>query len=121
VDLPGYGYARVPPQTQAHWRRLMDAYFAGRRSLAGLFLVVDARRGPGEGDQRMLTWAAAIRCPVHLLLTKSDKVTARAGRALLAAVREEGSAGLTVQLFSAHNGLGVAEAQRRMDEMLGQK
>jgi GTP-binding protein len=61
VDLPGYGHARVPDAVKAAWARLMDAYFAERRSLAGLLIVVDARRGIGERDEAMLRYATARR------------------------------------------------------------
>lgn len=122
VDLPGYGFARVPQQTQAHWRELLRSYFEGRRSLAGLFLVVDARRGLTDGDRRMRDWAASIDCPVHVLLTKADKLSRRAAREALAAAAAEVQGGCSVQIFSAETREGLAEAEARMEAFLnGQK
>lgn len=111
VDLPGYGFARVEASMQAHWGELIQSYFETRRSLAGLLLVVDVRRGLGEFDERMLELAASVELPVHVLLTKADKL--KRGRAA-AALREarqrlDGTAG--VQLFSALKGDGVDEAR----------
>src|SRR5688572_9218941 len=74
VDLPGYGHANVPTAVRAAWGRLMTAYFAQRRSLAGLLVVVDARRGIQASDEAMLGFAAARGLPAHVLLTKSDKL-----------------------------------------------
>ncbi len=118
VDLPGYGHARVPAAVRAAWGRLMDAYFAERRSLAGLFIVVDARRGFGDSDRIMLEYAA-LRCiPVHVLLTKADKLGRNEARATLrqATALLEGRAG--VQLFSAVSGEGAEAAQGALEAML---
>lgn len=118
VDLPGYGYAQVPQRVQAHWQALIQAYFDHRRSLCGLFLVVDARRGLGEGDRRMHDWAAGLGCPVHILLTKADKLSRQASRAALEAAQVYNS----VQLFSAETGDGVPQAQAAMEALFdGQK
>jgi GTP-binding protein len=117
IDLPGYGYARVPQQTQTHWQALIGAYFESRRSLVGLILVVDARRGLGEGDRRLRDWAASLGHPVHILLTKADKLSRAASRAVLAAVVAEVQPHGSAQLFSAETRDGVAEAQGRMQAL----
>lgn len=118
VDLPGYGHARVPPSVRAAWARLMDDYFAERDSLAGLFIVVDARRGFGESDEAMLAYAAARRVPSHVLLTKSDKLGRNESKAALAAAKKVLGARASVQLFSAETGEGVDAAQRALEAML---
>jgi GTP-binding protein len=119
ADLPGYGFARVPPAMRAEWRRLMEAYFTHRESLAGLIIIVDTRRGFGESDQMMLEYAGARGRPVHVLLTKADKLSRNEGRATLQKTRAELGARATVQLFSAVSGEGVDAAQGALDALLG--
>ncbi|MGH8129693.1 MAG: ribosome biogenesis GTP-binding protein YihA/YsxC [Steroidobacteraceae bacterium] len=118
VDLPGYGHARVPAAVRAAWGQLMAAYFAKRSALAGLFIVVDARRGFGESDRTMLEYAAARGCPAHVLLTKADKIGRNEARSTLrqASALLQGRAG--VQLFSAVSGEGVEAAQGALEAML---
>lgn len=118
VDLPGYGHARVPPAVRAAWARLMDAYFEERESLAGLFIVVDARRGFGQSDEAMLAYAAARGLPSHVLLSKSDKLGRAEAKSVLAAARATLGARASAQLFSAQTGEGVDAAQGALEAML---
>jgi GTP-binding protein len=118
VDLPGYGHARVPPSVRAEWGRLMDAYFAGRDSLSGLFIVVDVRRGFGEADEAMLAYAASRRLPSHVLLNKADKLGRNESRAALADAMKALDGRATVQLFSAETGEGVDAAQGALEALL---
>ncbi len=74
VDLPGYGYAKVPPDVQRHWEHLLSEYLKTREELAGLVIIMDARRPLTELDESMLDWFAPTGKPVHILLTKSDKL-----------------------------------------------
>jgi GTP-binding protein len=111
VDLPGYGYAKVPPAMRGRWRQLMDEYFGRRGSLAGLVMVVDARRGFGDGDEAMLRYAEARRCPVHVLLAKSDKLTRREAKSVLAGTRERLAGRAGAQLFSSASGEGLDAAR----------
>jgi GTP-binding protein len=120
VDLPGYGFARVGRSMRNHWRVLIDEYFQTRESLRGLFLIVDSRRLLGESDLQLLQCCGVIACPVHVLLSKSDKLKRRqAGEALVAVQSELGDAA-TVQLFSATKGDGVDEARARLSALLSQ-
>jgi GTP-binding protein len=118
VDLPGYGFARVTPGTRAHWRSLLETYFESRRSLRGLFLSVDIRRSIGELDLQMLAWCGALDRPVHVLLTKSDKLSRSAAANAHADARRQAGADATVQVFSAQSGEGVAEARAMLGQML---
>jgi len=118
VDLPGYGFARVAPQVQARWRSLLESYFEQRASLRGLFLAVDARRGLGELDLQMLTWCQSLGRPVHVLLTKADKLGRAQANAALAEARGKAGSAATVQLFSAHGGAGIDQARVRLRDML---
>lgn len=118
VDLPGYGFARVTRRQRDHWGRLMDSYFAARRSLSGVVLIVDIRRGLGDFDRQMLALTESIGCAVHVLLTKSDKLKrGRAASALLGARAELGDAA-TAQTFSATARHGLDEARARLAAML---
>ena len=118
VDLPGYGYARVPKSVQDHWRQLMGAYFEERKSLTGLIIVVDIRRSLGDFDWQMIDWARQIDCAAHVLLTKADKLKRGASISTLNQVRKEVGEGITAQLFSATKRTGVEEAREALDRMV---
>ena len=77
VDLPGYGFAKVPEKVRARWLELMEHYFNVRESLVGLVLIVDSRRGLGAQDAAMLEWVLARDRQAHVLLTKADKLNRR--------------------------------------------
>lgn len=118
VDLPGYGYARVPPKLREHWRGLMEAYFSRRHSLGGLFVIMDSRRPLTETDWQMIGYASSRGMPVHLLLSKCDKLSRNEARATLRRVHADLGADATAQLFSAVSGEGVEDARKRLEEML---
>lgn len=109
VDLPGYGYASAPESERREWPRLIEALRA-RAALKGLFVIVDVRRGIGEGDEGLLAWALPQQ-RVHVLLSKADKLTRNEGRQALAAAERALGGRATVQLFSAHARTGLDEAQ----------
>jgi GTP-binding protein len=118
VDLPGYGFARVPPATREDWRNLLESYFETRRSLRGLFLTVDVRRMLGEQDLQMLAWCRALGHPVHVLLTKADKLPRGGAARALATAHSACGPDVSVQLFSALTGEGVTRARARLGELL---
>jgi len=118
VDLPGYGYAKVGPAKRRHWQDLLEGYFQSRRSLSGTILVVDSRRLLGEFDRLMLDWCRSIDCPVHVLLTKVDKLKRREATAGLAEVRAELGGDATAQLFSGTKGRGLNEARQSLRALL---
>lgn len=118
VDLPGYGYARVSRALREHWRGLLADYFETRESLAGLMLVVDLRRGLGDFDWQMLDWCRDIGCPVHLLLTKADKLKRQAAAAALVQARRELAGAASAQLFSAVSRQGLAPAREALADLL---
>jgi len=118
VDLPGYGYARVSDKVRQHWGRLLQEYFETRQSLRGLILVADIRRQMTDFDQQMLEFAGSVSLPVHVLLTKADKLKrGKAATALLQVQKELGSAA-TVQLFSAHDRQGEEEAREVLERLI---
>ena len=118
ADLPGYGYAKVPEKMRDHWRQLMERYVEERASLAGVVLVMDSRHPLTEFDWQMLQWTGAQSLPVHVLLTKADKLGRGESMATLKKVRNEIGAGATAQLFSAVNKTGVDEARKVVLGML---
>src|ERR1700733_9328206 len=119
VDLPGYGFAKVPDRIRLHWLELMEHYFNVRDSLVGLILIVDSRRGLGAQDAGMLEWILARDRFAHVLLTKTDKLNQRDAQRVL---RETAAAcsdtSVTVQLFSAHKKQGFEDARQVMDRWL---
>ena len=122
VDLPGYGYAAAPLRVRRQWEGMMSDYFRRRRSLRGVFVVVDARRGLGELDLRMLDVCAAAEAPVRLLMNKCDRLKRGA---LIQMLRDteralEGEAAATVQAFSALRAVGVEEARAALESWLGE-
>lgn len=114
VDLPGYGFARVPQSVRAQWDRLVGGYLSGRASLAVLVIVMDARRPFTEHDVRMLDWAQPLDRPVLVLLSKSDKLSKRERAAALKRAREGLAARKMageVRLFSSLTREGVDAAR----------
>jgi GTP-binding protein len=114
VDLPGYGFARVPPAVRERWRHLVDDYFTGRRSLVGLIVTIDIRRGPSTLDRAMLAWAAKLDVGALVLLTKADKLSRGAGAAARHRTAAEVGRGVTVTAFSAHDGSGIEAGRAQL-------
>ena len=119
VDLPGYGYAEGPREERAAWGPLIDA-LRPRVSLRGLFLVVDARRGVGEFDLQLIQWADPGVRQVHVLLSKSDKLSRSESIKTLRDAQTAVAGVATVQLFSALKRVGVEEAQQRLADWIKQ-
>ena len=116
VDLPGYGYAKVPEAMRAHWQSVLARYLSERTSLGGLVLVMDSRHPLQPLDKQMLDWFCPSGKPVHVLLTKSDKLSRGEASLTLAKTRKELLAtwgeNVSVQLFSSSKKLGVEEAEK---------
>jgi len=118
VDLPGYGYAGVPEPLRRHWQGLVGNYVRDRGSIAGLIVVMDARHPLTPLDRQLLDWLAPGGRRVHVLLTKSDKLSKQAAQAALAQTRADLARlypGSTAQLFSSLRKVGLAEAASRID------
>jgi GTP-binding protein len=122
VDLPGYGYAKVPEATKRRWQQALSRYLEARRSLRGLMLVMDVRQPLMPFDQQLLAWANHAGLPTHVLLTKADKLNRGPAQSTLLQARRQLPAlhpGATVQLFSALKREGLEEARRRLNDWLG--
>jgi GTP-binding protein len=119
VDLPGYGYAKVPHAIKDHWQKTLATYLSERSCLFGLVLVMDIRHPLMPLDQQMIAWFSLNKKPIHILLTKADKLSREASLKTLHAVEKEinekwgDTLGIscTVQLFSSLKRKGVDEAE----------
>ena len=113
VDLPGYGYAKVPQDLQAHWQAFLDGYFGSRMALAGRVVVMDIRHPLKGYDRSMIGYAMQRGLPAHALLTKADKLSRSAAMNTVQAVRKDLSAtygdSVSVQAFSGETKQGVDE------------
>jgi GTP-binding protein len=117
LDLPGYGYAEASPIEKKQWIGLI-ARLPARQCIRGLFLIVDIRRGLKEGDEQLLDWAHASNWNVHVLLTKADKINQRERAATLKDTEDRIAEGMTAQVFSATDKMGIPAAQKRLEHML---
>lgn len=126
VDLPGYGYAEVPEAVRKQWQGLLEHYLTRRQALAGLVLIMDARRPFTDLDRQMIEWFSSTGKPIHCLLTKADKLTRQEQAKALAAACRLASADfpnvrITLQLFSSLKKTGVEEAEKVIGAWLDQK
>lgn len=120
VDLPGYGYAKVPEDVKLQWYRLMESYLNKRQSLCAIVLVMDVRHPMTDFDWQMVEWCEHAQLPMHILLTKSDKLTYGAGKNTLLKVQKELSKftiPLSLQLFSSLKKTGIDEVHAALDSL----
>ena len=126
VDLPGYGYAKVPGAIKDHWVKTLPRYLQERNSLAGLVIVMDIRRPLTNLDIQMLDWFAPRQKPIHILLTKSDKLSKDKSLRALSDVKkivqtqwaDSFNTKCTVQLFSSLKKQGIEEADKIIQSWL---
>ena len=118
VDLPGYGFARVSEAMQKHWGELLSGYFEVRESLSGLLLIVDIRRKLTDFDRQMIDFAEGVDLPIHILLTKADKLKRGQVATTVLQVKKELGNRATVQPFSALKRTGENEARDVLDKFL---
>ncbi len=114
VDLPGYGYAKVAEAVRRQWRVLLEDYFRDRRSLSGLFITVDVRRGLNDLDQVMLSWSRAAKVPAAVLLTKADKLSRNAARQRQRQIASTVPEDVPLILFSAPGHQGLEQAREQL-------
>lgn len=115
VDLPGYGYAKVPSDKKEEWEKTISSYLKLRKSLKGLVITMDIRHPLKERDQAMLTWALHHQIPLYILLTKADKLTRNQAAHALKQTKQQLtslSKDWRVQIFSATTPIGVEMARR---------
>lgn len=119
VDLPGYGYAKVPESVKAHWHKLLERYFNERKTLAGLVLLMDSRHPLRDLDWQMLEWCRFHDLPSHVILTKADKLRGRALQARLEASQQalidHGFHETSIQLLSSTKKTGLDELKATLN------
>ena len=122
VDLPGYGFAKVPLEMKQHWQRHLDDYLQNRACLRGVVLVMDIRHPMKEFDEMMVHWCQQTGVPLHVLLTKADKLKKGPAQNTVLKLRKELKAVLgdqvTVQRFSALKKDGVEQLRQQIDQWL---
>ncbi len=111
VDLPGYGYAKVPEKMKIKWQKHLTEYLEKRQCLRGVVLVMDIRLPLQEYDQMVINWAEEAELPIHLLLTKADKLKPNQARNMQFKLQDsfKGNPLMTVQLFSAMKKTGLEQ------------
>ncbi|MDD2724498.1 MAG: ribosome biogenesis GTP-binding protein YihA/YsxC [Methylovulum sp.] len=120
VDLPGYGYAKVPWDVKQDWHKLMETYLTSRKSLCAIILVMDIRHPLTEFDWQMVEWCQHSDLPLHILLTKSDKLTFGAAKNTLLQVQRDlqnVTIPLSLQMFSSLKKIGVDEVHLALDAL----
>jgi len=120
VDLPGYGFAKVPLKVKDQWQRELEQYLRQRGSLSGLILLSDIRHPLKEFDRMMVDWAVHSNLPLHLLLTKADKLKKGAAQNALLKVQKEFETltDVSAQLFSSLKNKGIEEVRQRISNWL---
>jgi GTP-binding protein len=120
VDLPGYGYAKVPLAVKKQWHELMETYLTSRKSLCAIVLVMDVRHPLTEFDWQMVEWCEHTGLPLHVLLTKADKLNYGAAKNTLLQIQnelKEANFPLTIQLFSSLKKTGIDEVHKALDHL----
>lgn len=121
VDLPGYGFAQVPLEVKREWQKHLEDYLRHRNSLKGLVLLMDVRHPLQEFDRNMLAWSLQAQLPVHVVLTKADKLNRGPAQNALLSVRQELQQldpSISVQLFSAPHKQGLDELHTQLSNWL---
>ena len=121
VDLPGYGYAAVPAAARAHWHDLVGGYLQTRACLRGVILIMDVRHPLTELDHQLLNWLRPTGVPVHVLLSKSDKLGRQQAGATLREVNAELARDYVncgAQLFSSTHKIGIVDAAKQIQRWL---
>ena len=119
VDLPGYGYAKVPLAVKKKWHKMMENYLGNRNALSGIILVMDVRHPLTDFDMQMIEWCEYTKLPLHILLTKADKLNYGAAKNTLLRVQkelQEVHVSVTLQLFSSLKKTGLDDVHLVLDQ-----
>ena len=122
VDLPGYGFAKVPVAMKNEWQKLMTQYLSEQQPLNGLVVIMDIRHPLNDYDWQMLEWCQHYQLPMHILLTKADKIKRGAQQNSLLKTRKllkEADIDASVQTFSALKKTGLDELVTKLNGWLG--
>lgn len=119
VDLPGYGYAKAPRVLREKWVKNTNEYLQTRKCLKGLVLLMDIRHPLKDSDQHLIEWTVSCGLPIHVLLTKADKLKSGAQKRTLREVKDflsQYAGTVTAQTFSSQDRCGLEEAKEKLDE-----
>ena len=122
VDLPGYGFAKVPIAMKQEWEKLMTQYLSEQHALRGLVVIMDIRHPLNDYDWQMLEWCHHYQLPAHVLLTKADKIkrgAQQSSKLKTQKLLKEAGIDASVQIFSALKKTGLDELVRKLDDWLG--
>jgi GTP-binding protein len=122
IDLPGYGYAKVPLAVKKQWHKMMESYLHQRESLCGIVLMMDIRHPLTEFDIQMISWCEHSQLPLHILLTKADKLNYGAAKNVLFKVQKElaeSHLDVSLQLFSSLKKTGIDDVHGVLDQWFG--
>ena len=120
VDLPGYGFAKVPLEVKKKWHQSMEEFFQKRKAISGGVIVMDIRHPLMDFDQMMLNWMTAMNIPVHILLTKADKLSFGAAKNVALKINKTVSRyqNVSVQTFSSLKNSGIEELHQKLNQFL---
>lgn len=122
VDLPGYGYAKVPESVRLHWRNLLGKYLQNRKPLIGLILIMDIRHPLKDSDYMMLDFFESTNKPIHIVLSKADKLNISSKTSTLKQTQqkliEEGLNNFSIQIFSSLKNIGVDTLEQTLNEWI---
>lgn len=120
VDLPGYGYAKVAKAVKQRWQKTLDQYLSQRQCLQGVVLLIDIRHPLKEFDMSMLEWGQHYQIPMHILLTKADKLSRSASMAALQNFKNQlkDFDKISIQTFSASKKTGLEELKSALNQWL---
>ena len=118
VDLPGYGYAKVSASISASWRRNLENYLCLRKSLRGVILLMDIRHALKDSDKTMIGWLDSIGLPIHVLLTKSDKLSKNSQATEFKRIEKDLGNKISSQLFSSHSQDGIEALEKSLTRWL---
>ena len=118
VDLPGYGYAKVSASISASWRRNLENYLCLRQSLRGVILLMDIRHALKDSDKTMIKWLDSIGLPIHVLLTKSDKLSKSSQATEFKRIEKDLGNKISSQLFSSQSQDGIEVLERSLTRWL---
>ena len=119
VDLPGYGYARVPASVKKKWGPMIETYLSGRKTLKGVVVILDIRRTPREEEHNLITWLAHYSIATILVLTKADKLSkTKQDKQRAAVARSLALDSSELILFSAKSRKGREEVWQAIELLL---
>jgi len=120
VDLPGYGYAKVPASVRKKWGPMIETYLSGRNTLKGVVVIMDIRRTPREEEQNLIDWLGHYSIASILVLTKTDKLSkTKLAKQLAVVARTLALDAGDLILFSAKSRKGREDVWRAIESLLG--